>query len=105
MALRTDVLKGEVIEKVLEAVLTKMPGKKAAFAEPFVRRFYENDAPGDIVSEETEDLYGAALSLRGFAASRKPKTSKVQAYNPGFDQHGWHSTHTVIEIVHDDMPF
>ena len=105
MALRTDVLKDEVIEKVVEAVQTKMPGKKAAFAESFVRRFYENVAPGDIVSEETEDLYGAALSLWGFAASRKPKTAKVRVYNPGFDQHGWHSTHTVIEIVHDDMPF
>ena len=105
MALRTDVLKDEVIERVVEAVQTRMSGKKAAFAESFVRRFYENVAPGDIVSEETEDLYGAALSLWGFAASRKPKTAKVRVYNPGFDQHGWHSTHTVIEIVHDDMPF
>ena len=89
----------------MEAVQTRMSGMKAAFAESFVRRFYENVAPGDIVSEETEDLYGAALSLWGFAASRKPKTAKVRVYNPGFDQHGWHSTHTVIEIVHDDMPF
>lgn len=105
MALRTDVLKDEVIEKVVEAVQTKMSGKKATFAESFVRRFYENVAPSDIVSEETEDLYGAALSLWGFAANRKPKTAKVRVYNPGFDQHGWHSTHTVIEIVHDDMPF
>ena len=105
MALRTDVLKDEVIEKVVEAVQTRMSGKKATFAESFVRRFYENVAAGDIVSEETEDLYGAALSLWSFAASRKPKTAKVRVYNPGFDQHGWHSTHTVIEIVHDDMPF
>ena len=105
MALRTDVLKAEIIEKVVEAVQTRMIGKKAAFAESFVRRFFESVAPGDIVSEETEDLYGAALSLWGFAASRKPKTAKVRVYNPGFDQHGWHSTHTVVEIVHDDMPF
>jgi glutamate dehydrogenase len=105
MALRTDMLKGEVIEKVVEAVDARMSGKKASFAEAFVRRFYENVAPSDIVSEETEDLYGAALSLWGFAATRKPKTAKVRVYNPGFDHHGWHSTHTVVEIVHDDMPF
>ena len=91
MALRTDVLKDEVIEKVVEAVQTKMSGKKATFAESFVRRFYENVAPGDIVSEETEDLYGAALSLWSFAANRKPKTAMVRVYNPGFAQHGWHS--------------
>jgi len=105
MALRTDVLKDEVIEKVVEAVQARMSEKKAAFAESFVRRFYENVASGDIASEETEDLYVAALSLWGFAANRKPKTAKVRVYNPSFDQHGWHSTHTVVEIVHDDMPF
>ncbi len=105
MALRTDVLKDEVIERVVEAVQSRMTGKKASFAEAFIRRFYENVAPTDIISEDTEDLYGAALSLWSFAAARKPKTAKVRVYNPGFDQHGWHSTHTVIEIVHDDMPF
>lgn len=105
MALRTDVLKEEVIEKVVDAVQSRMSGKKASFAEAFVRRFYENVAPGDIVSVDTEDLYGAALSLWNFAATRKPRTAKVRVYNPGFDEHGWHSTHTVVEIVHDDMPF
>ncbi len=105
MALRTDLLKDEVIEKVVETVQARMSGKKADFAEAFVRRFYKNVAPGDIASEETEDLYGAALSLWSFAANRKPRTAKVRVYNPGFDQHGWHSTHTVVEIVHDDMPF
>ncbi len=105
MALRTDLHKDEVIEQVVGAVQSRMSGKKASFAEAFVRRFFENVAPSDIVSEEPEDLYGAALSLWSFAATRKPKTAKVRVYNPGFDQHGWHSTHTVIEIVHDDMPF
>jgi len=29
----------------------------------------------------------------------------VRAYNPTREQHGWQSTHTVVEIVNDDMPF
>ena len=30
---------------------------------------------------------------------------KLRVYNPRLDEHGWQSTHTVIEIVNDDMPF
>jgi NAD-specific glutamate dehydrogenase len=30
---------------------------------------------------------------------------KVRIYNPSAEEHGWQSTHTVIEIVNDDMPF
>jgi len=105
MALRVDSLKGEIIEKVVGAVRTKLSGKKAAAAETFVRRFYENVAPGDIVSEDAEDLYGAALSLWNFAAIRQPGEAKIRVYNPQFDRDGWHSPHTVIEIVHTDMPF
>src|SRR4029434_5148912 len=30
---------------------------------------------------------------------------KLRVYNPRLEEHGWQSTHTVIEIVNDDMPF
>ena len=29
----------------------------------------------------------------------------VRVYNPQVEQHGWQSTHTVVEVVTDDMPF
>ena len=29
----------------------------------------------------------------------------MRVYNPTFEQHGWQSPHTAIEIVCDDMPF
>src|SRR3712207_5103793 len=31
--------------------------------------------------------------------------AKLRVYNPRFEEHGWQSTHTVVEIVNDDMPF
>ena len=31
--------------------------------------------------------------------------ARVRVYNPTFEQHGWQSPHTAIEIVSDDMPF
>ncbi len=105
MGLRKDVLKEEVVDRIVESAHGKMSGAKAAFAETFIRHFYENVPAGEIAAEETEDLYGAALSLWSFAATRKAGAAKIRVYNPCFDQHGWHSAHTVIEVVNDDMPF
>ncbi|MCK5623027.1 MAG: NAD-glutamate dehydrogenase, partial [Alphaproteobacteria bacterium] len=78
---------------------------RAEGAEQFIRHYYEDIAAEDIVGRDPEDLYGAALSLWQFAAQRKPGEAKVRALNPRVEKHGWHSPHTVIEIVHDDMPF
>ncbi|MBV9836500.1 MAG: NAD-glutamate dehydrogenase, partial [Solirubrobacterales bacterium] len=39
------------------------------------------------------------------AKHRAPGEAKVHVYNPDFEQHGWQSPHTAIEIVSDDMPF
>ena len=105
MALKMDGLKEEAIERIVDTVRDKLSRGKAATAEVFVRHFYENVAADDLIAEEAEDLYGAALSLWGFAATRQPREARLRVYNPKFDQHGWHSTHTVVEVVHDDMPF
>ncbi len=51
------------------------------------------------------DLYGAALGLWRFARARSAGEPRVRVYNPTLEEHGWQSTHTVVEIVNDDMPF
>jgi glutamate dehydrogenase len=72
----------------------------------FARLYYLQVAPDDLVERAEADLYGAALShwqlARRFTHGGAPK---VRIYNPSAEEHGWQSTHTVIEIVNDDMPF
>ena len=61
--------------------------------------------PEDLAELDPLDLYGAALAHWSFARQRDPGTAKVRVYNPEFEQHGWQSAHTVVELVSDDMPF
>ena len=51
------------------------------------------------------DLQGAAAAHLAFGKKLLRRKRKVRVYNPVREQHGWASTHTVIEIVNDDMPF
>ena len=61
--------------------------------------------PEDLAERAPADLYGAALSHWNFARKREPGHPRVRVFNPSIEEHGWQSTHTIIEIVNDDMPF
>ena len=52
-----------------------------------------------------EELHGAALQHYRIGTSRPAKQAEVFIYTPDFDRHGWHSPHTVVDIVTDDMPY
>ncbi len=105
MAFNRDQLKSDLIDQLSERVHAHLDGVRAERAERFLREFYAHVPPDDILGEEPENLYGAALALWGFARKRRAKENKVRVYNPRQDSHGWKSTHTIVEVVIDDMPF
>lgn len=105
MTERDQSQKIELLNKVYGIIEKRMSGKKAKAAANFIAHYFRNASLEDIAQREPEDLYGEALSMWNWGMERKVGESKIRVYNPRFDQHGWHSTHTVIEIVNDDMPF
>jgi len=105
MTVRTEQQKREVVDKVAGLVRERARDADRATVEAFVRLYYRHVPPDDILGEEVDDLYGAALGLLRFAEQRRPGTPRVRAFNPRFEEHGWHTSHTVVEIVNDDMPF
>ena len=94
-----------LIEQITELVRAKLPAEQAGEAAEFARQYYGQVAPEDLAERTLADLYGAALSHWHFARSFAGGAAKLRVYNPRLDEHGWQSTHTVIEIVNDDMPF
>lgn len=105
MAVGLEEKKSEFIDKVVSHARKKLPQDQAAQVEQFVREYYSRVAPEDLVERSVLDLYGAALAHWNFARQRTPGTPKVRVYNPRFEEHGWQSTHTIVEVVTDDMPF
>ncbi len=93
------------LDEVLKLVRAKVaPGERATL-EAFVTRYYGQADAEDLVDREPTDLYGAALSHWNFARKREVGHPRVRVFNPTVEEHGWQSTHTVVEIVNDDMPF
>ena len=100
-----DTQTGELIEQITDQVRSKLPPELAIEAAEFARQYYAEVAAEDLAERTPADLYGAALSHWQFARVFTGGAAKLRVYNPRLDEHGWQSTHTVIEIVNDDMPF
>ncbi len=105
MAAKEHELKAEQIEKVLSMVESRLDAEMAKDVSTYVRQFYERLSPVDVLELSPEHLYGSALSLYKFGAKRKSETVNLRAFSPDLEEHGWKSSHSVIEIVNDDMPF
>ncbi len=110
MAAEAERRKAELVERLsAEARLGAgpAPGGAAPSEERarFVRLFLAGIPPEDLLREAPENLLGAALALWSFGLVRVPWRASLRLYNPDPARDGWRSSHSVVEIVNDDMPF
>ncbi len=71
----------------------------------FIHAYYQGASPEDLRERKPTDLAGAALSHLKLAMNREPGVPALRIFNPQPDEDGWHSTHTIVMTVVDDMPF
>ncbi|MER6416198.1 NAD-glutamate dehydrogenase [Streptomyces humidus] len=71
----------------------------------FLHRYYLHTAPEDLSGRDPVDVFGAALSHYRLAESRPQGTANVRVHTPTVEENGWTCTHSVVEVVTDDMPF
>lgn len=95
----------EIIEKIVAMMKDKLKANEVPILEEFAHLYYSNASLDDLCSRTILDLYGALVSHWHYLSLRKPLEQRVRVYNPQFEEHGWQSTHTVVEIVHTDLPF
>ncbi|MGA9828837.1 MAG: NAD-glutamate dehydrogenase domain-containing protein, partial [Rhodanobacteraceae bacterium] len=93
-----DLRVGAVIEQLSD----RLSGPPLREAQLFVKQFLSRIPAEDIATRPPEDWAELALGLLEFARERKADTAIVRVFNPGA---GVESTHSVVEVVTDDMPF
>ncbi|WP_030666798.1 NAD-glutamate dehydrogenase [Streptomyces cellulosae] len=71
----------------------------------FLQRYYLHTAPEDLTDRDPVDVFGAAFSHYRLAENRPQGTANVRVHTPSVEENGWTCTHSVVEVVTDDMPF
>jgi glutamate dehydrogenase len=95
----------ELTTRLVEEGRKRLPPAETELIEPFLKQYYRQAALEEFEHTPTSDLYGLTMSHWQLGRVRKPDTSLIHVYNPDYEKNGWQSTHTIIEVVTDDMPF
>ena len=67
---KLHISKQELVNSVIALAEERITEDKQAEVKSFIRQFYENVAPQDILSETAEDLFGSAMSIWSFGKVR-----------------------------------
>ncbi len=95
----------QVFTQLAELAHEKMkPGEATLFMQ-FVDHLYATASYEDLTSHDITNLFGATVSFWNEVYIRKPDQVKLRIFNPQSENMGWQSSHTIIELVQDDMPF
>lgn len=105
MSYKFEEGKDKIIDAVVKKIKSDLDENCVADCEEFVKQLFSTVAVEDLSDWDIEDLYGAVLSFWSQIEKRLPHQTKIRIYNPDFERHSWQSTHTVVEIITDDMPF
>ncbi|MFJ4472590.1 NAD-glutamate dehydrogenase [Streptomyces sp. NPDC089424] len=79
------------------------PDRAAVLA--FLQRYYLHTAPEDLADRDPVDVFGTAYSHYRLAENRPQGTANVRVHTPTVEENGWTCSHSVVEVVTDDMPF
>ncbi|MBK0400826.1 NAD-glutamate dehydrogenase [Limibaculum sp. M0105] len=92
-------------EEVRAIAAERLESADAKAFTSVLEAFLSTVARDELLEQPAEEIYGATLALWKFCQKRSPGTCKLRIYNPRIAEHGWESSHTIIEALNDDMPF
>ena len=71
----------------------------------FLPRYYNELPESEVDDRKLEDVYAVAVAHLALGRVRQQAETIVSVVSPERDRHGWHSTHSVLLAVADDVPF
>ncbi|KZN52253.1 NAD-glutamate dehydrogenase [Pseudoalteromonas luteoviolacea] len=94
-----------ILDNVCKLIQKKVHADNVSLVETFAKALYSNMSKEDLANRNDSDLYGAALSLWNSLEKNTSEDAVIRVFNPEVAKDGWQSSHTIVEIISDDMPF
>ncbi|HEY0940199.1 MAG TPA: NAD-glutamate dehydrogenase [Steroidobacter sp.] len=95
----------KVIERIALAAKALRRRGDPLDVQEFVRQYYRGVGEEDLAEYRSESLAALALAHLRSAATRRAKRPLVRVFNTDEARDGWSSTHTIVEVTTEDMPF
>ncbi len=105
MSVKAEQIPTRLIGKIISSARKRLGKAKGAMAERYIRQYFDNVPPHDIVERDPADLAAIAVNHLTFCKNRRTSQAIVRVFNPNQKTEGWETERTVVEIATDDMPF
>ncbi|MCB1561835.1 MAG: NAD-glutamate dehydrogenase, partial [Xanthomonadales bacterium] len=92
-------------EDVLSALKASLPAPRYKEAVIFADAFFKRTPEDDLQARPATTWAAIISGLLEFSRQRKLDAPSIRLFNPELDSDGWDSSHTVIQVANDDMPF
>jgi glutamate dehydrogenase len=102
---RIPAARQAIIDRIAAAARRARRRGMPVAPDRLARCFYHGVSELDLVQRTAADLAGAALAQLELGRVRRAGRSLVRVFNPDPARDGFGSSHTVIMVVSDDMPF
>ena len=97
--------KATFIDQITQAIMAHHRGEEAQSLIDFVALFYDQYPVTELNGRKVSDVYGSSFANWHFVQEKASERPKVRVYNPTLDQDGWLSSHTIVSVLQNDMPF
>jgi len=105
MNLEKDKQKAALTKQVITNLNKRLGGEQAKMAALYVEQYFRRAPIDDLASEAPQTLASIVIGQLEFLKKRKRGEVLIRVFNPEVETDGWDSSHTIIEMVNDDMPF
>ncbi|MBX2879002.1 MAG: NAD-glutamate dehydrogenase [Granulosicoccus sp.] len=95
----------QLINTIIDALPRSLNDEHGVLVSDFVGAYYQETPLVELSTFPEDDLAGMALSHWKLAKSLGENGHRYHVINPSFNTQGWHSSHTVIQIVAIDQPW
>ncbi|MGB1239986.1 MAG: NAD-glutamate dehydrogenase, partial [Pseudomonadales bacterium] len=105
MSTEIGTLKASLLKELNEELDAKLSPSKSSAVKQFAHAYYGAAAESDLEAWRLDDLYGATLESWQFIQTYSGDAPAVRVFNPRYEESGWQSTHTFVEVLQKDKPF
>lgn len=95
----------ELINALFSHLKSHFPEKHQADVQHFIQEIFGNASMRDLSKYELSDLSGMVVTLWHSIQAKRPRQANVNVINPNVEEHEWQNPHTIVSIVHDEIPF
>ncbi|TVP92984.1 MAG: NAD-glutamate dehydrogenase [Pseudomonadaceae bacterium] len=97
--------KDEFLQQLNDRLLPLVSNDQRTTLQHFARRLFAIVPLSELQLRQDTDLLGCTLAFWRFYQQFHGEQEQLRVFNPDTQEHGWQSTHSIIQIIHPDSPF